>query len=154
MVTQLAIDKQGQNDEIYALKQQILELKEEILNLKTENSKLQSEIETQTNQSNSNNQQYIFKNSSSSYSTNKTNNSQQSDSRRCKAITQNGTQCSRQADAGSDYCWQHKSTYDPNNSSSTKSDGSTYNGKTIHTGPRGGQYYINSHGNKTYIKRK
>jgi hypothetical protein len=27
-------------------------------------------------------------------------------------------------------------------------------GKTIMTGPRGGQYYINSHGKKTYIKKK
>jgi len=25
--------------------------------------------------------------------------------------------------------------------------------RTIHTGPRGGQYYINSNGNKTYIKK-
>jgi len=28
----------------------------------------------------------------------------------------------------------------------------TYNGHVIHTGPRGGRYYINSNGNKTYIK--
>ena len=27
-------------------------------------------------------------------------------------------------------------------------------GKTIYTGPRGGQYYINSNGNKTYVKGK
>lgn len=27
----------------------------------------------------------------------------------------------------------------------------TYNGHTIHTGPRGGRYYINSNGRKTYI---
>ncbi len=27
------------------------------------------------------------------------------------------------------------------------------NGKTIYTGARGGQYYINSNGNKTYIKK-
>jgi hypothetical protein len=26
--------------------------------------------------------------------------------------------------------------------------------KTVHTGPRGGKYYINSNGNKTYIKKK
>lgn len=26
--------------------------------------------------------------------------------------------------------------------------------RTIHTGPRGGQYYINSNGNKTYIRKK
>jgi colicin import membrane protein len=27
----------------------------------------------------------------------------------------------------------------------------TYKGKTVYTGPRGGEYYINSNGNKTYI---
>jgi len=27
-------------------------------------------------------------------------------------------------------------------------------GKTIHTGPRGGQYYINSKGNKTYVPKR
>ena len=27
-------------------------------------------------------------------------------------------------------------------------------GATIHTGPRGGRFYYNSHGNKTYIRRK
>ncbi|MCA6421505.1 MAG: hypothetical protein IM568_01655 [Flavobacterium sp.] len=26
-----------------------------------------------------------------------------------------------------------------------------YKGKTVYTGPRGGEYYINSNGNKTYI---
>lgn len=28
------------------------------------------------------------------------------------------------------------------------------NGKTIHTGSRGGQYYINSKGNKTYVPKR
>jgi len=28
----------------------------------------------------------------------------------------------------------------------------TYNGKKVYTGPRGGRYYINSNGNKTYIQ--
>jgi len=27
----------------------------------------------------------------------------------------------------------------------------TYNGKKVYTGPRGGRYYINSNGNKTYL---
>jgi hypothetical protein len=37
--------------------------------------------------------------------------------------------------------------------SSTPSGGcpATYNGHTVYTGPRGGCYYINSNGNKTYI---
>lgn len=34
----------------------------------------------------------------------------------------------------------------------TNDDGETYNGHKVYTGPRGGKYYINSHGNKTYIK--
>lgn len=27
-------------------------------------------------------------------------------------------------------------------------------GRTIHTGPRGGQYYINSNGNRTYVPKR
>lgn len=51
----------------------------------------------------------------------------------------------------------HKKTYSkrgggsyatPNTSSSTE----TYNGHEVFTGPRGGKYYINKNGNKTYIK--
>ncbi|RXQ87826.1 SH3 domain-containing protein [Ancylomarina salipaludis] len=38
------------------------------------------------------------------------------------------------------------------NTKSYSTGGSSY--RTIHTGPRGGRYYINSNGNKTYIKRK
>lgn len=34
----------------------------------------------------------------------------------------------------------------------TTDDGDTYHGNEIHTGPRGGRYYINRNGNKTYIK--
>lgn len=81
--------------------------------------------------------------------------------RRCKAITASGKQCSRDAQDGSDYCWQHKKTYEPsstnsNSGSSTyksKSSSSSGSGRTIHTGPRGGKYYINSSGKKVYIKR-
>jgi len=29
----------------------------------------------------------------------------------------------------------------------------TYNGYQIMTGSKGGKYYINSHGNKTYIRK-
>lgn len=34
----------------------------------------------------------------------------------------------------------------------SRSASETYNGRTIYTGPRGGRYYINSNGRKTYIK--
>ena len=60
----------------------------------------------------------------------------------CKAITASGTQCSRKAEVGSDYCWQHKKTK------------VTSGSREIYTGPRGGRYYINSSGKKVYVKRK
>ncbi len=34
----------------------------------------------------------------------------------------------------------------------TNSSAETYNGHEVFTGPRGGKYYINKNGNKTYIK--
>ena len=35
--------------------------------------------------------------------------------------------------------------------SSSSNNGDYYNGHKIYTGPRGGRYYINSNGKKTYI---
>jgi len=87
----------------------------------------------------------------------------------CKATTKKGTQCKRKASDDSGYCFQHKKlsnaseattkekttkvakkkTSVSNSSSSTE----TYNGHEVITGPRGGKYYINKNGNKTYIKR-
>lgn len=40
------------------------------------------------------------------------------------------------------------------NSSYSGSSYSGASGRTIYTGPRGGRYYINSKGNKVYLKRK
>jgi colicin import membrane protein len=37
-------------------------------------------------------------------------------------------------------------------SSSGSSSGATGDGRVIHTGPRGGKYYINSNGKKVYVK--
>lgn len=70
----------------------------------------------------------------------------------CKAITATGNRCSRNAQPGSDYCWQHaaKSSDNVNTTNNSSYSGS----REIHTGSRGGQYYINSHGNKTYVRRK
>ncbi len=73
-------------------------------------------------------------------------------STQCKAITKKGTQCSRNAQEGSDYCWQHSKTKSTIKSE-TKSSNSNSSGRTIYTGPRGGKYYINKNGNKTYIKK-
>lgn len=84
---------------------------------------------------------------------------------RCQATTQAGTQCKRNAQPGSKYCWQHQSyggsssTVNQKSTTTTKStgtsSGSTYSGgRTIMTGPKGGTYYINKNGNKTYVKKK
>jgi len=43
---------------------------------------------------------------------------------------------------------QTSTSVTPSSSGQTSSSG-----RTIYTGPRGGRYYINSHGNKTYIHR-
>jgi colicin import membrane protein len=76
---------------------------------------------------------------------------------KCIAITSSGNRCSRNAQEGSEYCWQHAKKYKadaPEKAESKPSKGSSYSGSNqIQTGPRGGKYYINSHGNKTYIKR-
>jgi colicin import membrane protein len=73
-------------------------------------------------------------------------------STQCKAITKKGSQCTRNAIAGTDYCWQHsKSSVKTEKKDSKTNTGVSDN--TIQTGPRGGKYYINSHGNKTYIKK-
>ena len=59
--------------------------------------------------------------------------------KRCKAYTLKGTQCSRNAQPNSDYCWQHQSK-----SNSYKKSSNRKSDKTIYTGPRGGKYYINT----------
>ena len=66
----------------------------------------------------------------------------------CAAITKAGTRCSRTVQSGSRYCLQHTEKLKNVSSSSYNS------GHVWHTGPRGGQYYINSKGNKVYRKRK
>jgi hypothetical protein len=81
--------------------------------------------------------------------------SEQPIKKQCKATTQSGTQCSRNSEDGSDYCWQHKTQTSATPSTTPKPGSSSYSGsKSIQTGSRGGQYYINSKGNKTYVKRK
>jgi colicin import membrane protein len=122
------------------LKQEIAELKELILSNQAQLTQLRSEIAA-----------------NSSQTTKQT--EEKTGGGRCQAITAKGTQCTRQADPGSNYCWQHKSTYEPKSSEKkpvTTSSGSSTSssGRTIYTGPRGGQYYINSKGNKVYIKHK
>ncbi len=85
----------------------------------------------------------------------------QTETFRCKATTSAGTQCSRNAQAGSEFCWQHAKSSSTSTSSSSQvtSESSTSKSystpsRQISTGPRGGQYYLNSSGKKTYVKRK
>ena len=70
---------------------------------------------------------------------------------RCEALTQSGAQCKRNAEVGSLYCWQHQNAGASLNSSAPAT---TPEERTILTGPRGGKYYINSKGKKTYIRKK
>jgi regulator of replication initiation timing len=153
-VTTLTSEKQKLMGDVLDLKQQMLDLKTQVLDLKNENAKLQNELASRSTNSTDRSDIAITKPSD---------NSIQTTGGRCQAITAKGTQCTRQADPGSKYCWQHKKTYEPqstststNNNSSvsspSSSGSSTSGGRTIYTGSRGGQYYINSHGNKTYVK--
>lgn len=67
----------------------------------------------------------------------------------CKAITQAGKRCSRTAQYGSEYCWQHQTRKNEQKSSELQAGS-----RKIYTGPRGGKYYINASGKKVYIKQK
>ncbi len=94
-------------------------------------------------------------------------------SQRCQATTKKGTQCKRQAQEGSVYCWQHVRMYEEssqptktttkketkiiNQQKVTKSGteiGTTATGKTLYQGPRGGVYHYSKSGKKVYHKRK
>jgi hypothetical protein len=66
----------------------------------------------------------------------------------CKPPTQ-VTSSSKRTDMKSE-----KTNPSDNQSSVRNSTKTTTSGKTIMTGPRGGQYYINSQGKKVYVKRK
>lgn len=77
---------------------------------------------------------------------------------------QHATKTAKERANNSNSTYSGYSTYKVNSTSSStpvyksnntfSNSGGTYKGKTIHTGPKGGQYYINSKGNKTYIKKK
>lgn len=67
---------------------------------------------------------------------------------RCQALTKSGKQCSRNASAGSDYCWQHQNQVETNVKKSENSSTEYF------TGPRGGTYHYSKSGKKVYGKRK
>lgn len=52
------------------------------------------------------------------------------------------------------YKSQGTKAYISSDYSPSPSSGSSPSNHTIHTGPRGGKYYINKNGNKTYVKKK
>ncbi|HAQ02375.1 hypothetical protein A2467_02280 [Candidatus Nomurabacteria bacterium RIFOXYC2_FULL_36_8] len=141
--------------DIYKLEKKVSASSSDLKSLKDENEKLKYENESLRNENErlklaiSLNKPSDVPQPTSSEKSNSTNN-------QCKAITAKGTQCSRNAEAGSDYCWQHKSSQETKSTvkSSSSSGSNSGSGRTIHTGSRGGQYYINKNGNKTYIKRK
>lgn len=81
----------------------------------------------------------------------------------CKGTTKSGTRCKNKTLNANEYCHLHQSqvkssastvtTTTKTTTTTTKTPSSTgSSSRTIHTGPRGGKYYINSSGNKTYIK--
>ena len=77
----------------------------------------------------------------------------------CKGITQKGTRCKHMTYNANGYCYQHQSQapkekrIQKETKVQEKSKSSeTYHGHEVHTGPKGGKYYINSSGHKTYIK--
>lgn len=83
----------------------------------------------------------------------------------CLAITEDGVRCDGLVEIRSSYCWKHQKgpkkqeqSYNTGTSRSrstnTGSRSSSYKQTRVwYTGPRGGQYYINSNGNKVYKKR-
>ena len=84
-------------------------------------------------------------------STSEESTSNESEKQQCAATTKDGTRCLRMAQDGSRYCWQHLEKL---RSTSTSPSSTSYDsGRVWHIGPRGGQYYINSKGNKVYKKR-
>jgi colicin import membrane protein len=156
-VVTLVDEKMALQEEQIKLKTEILELKEQILNLKNENQNLRAEVERlKTTQASETANTLGATQAGATQRQNLTSNNSSTPGR-CQAITAKGTQCSRSADPGSNFCWQHKSTYEPSGStkssvSSSSSSSSSSSGRTIYTGPRGGKYYINSKGNKVYVK--
>jgi colicin import membrane protein len=133
--------------EVSLLKEQFKSCDDEIKKVRMNLTDAQKEIQQLKEQVKSKNESTIVVGSPNQNKTEK----QQSE-KRCMAITSTGNQCSRSVDEGSNYCWQHKKTYEPSKSNEDSKE-SNSNGNVIQTGPRGGKYYINSKGKKVYIKK-
>ncbi|MCU7496099.1 MAG: hypothetical protein HF314_17525 [Ignavibacteria bacterium] len=139
-------------EQVARLKSQVTELNGKLDQLAEEsqaNKSLLEDLSTRLgSQSNLNSNANLLQSSDNKSKTVKSGTTGITGSTQCKAITKKGTQCSRNAKEGSDYCWQHQGY---NGGENTQiSSGS----REIFTGPRGGQYYINSKGKKTYVRKK
>lgn len=131
------------NKKISSIESQLDNYANEIEALKKENLLLQTQFHTTVSEITKFNANEALTNSAPAPEAAKT-------TIQCQATTAKGTQCTRTASLGSIYCWQHQNK---DQSKSTVSPSSNSD-RTIYTGPRGGQYYINKNGNKTYIKKK
>ena len=156
-IVTLVDEKTALQNEVNDLRTQILNLKEQILDLKIECQNCKSENDQLKNKAIATEPAIVVPGQSVTPQAQGLKSSTSTSPERCQAITAKGTQCTRNAEPNSKYCWQHKSTYEPSSTkqsvSSSSSSRSTSTGRTIYTGPRGGRYYINSKGNKVYIKK-
>lgn len=142
-VSALQNEKSRLDKENDDLNHQVYILKEELEKVKAQNEDLKVALNEAKQKAESSSTNSVYSGTSNPSSNNQ-----------CLATTSKGTRCTRKPDSGSNYCWQHKTTYEPNKENvSTPSTTSGSGGRTIYTGPRGGKYYINSKGKKTYIKR-
>ncbi|WP_346862850.1 DNA/RNA non-specific endonuclease [uncultured Draconibacterium sp.] len=71
----------------------------------------------------------------------------------CNGKTKSGSRCKNKTLNANGYCHLHQSQTSSSSTTKSSTKSSYSGGRTIHTGPRGGKYYINSNGNKTYIKK-
>lgn len=95
---------------IQALDNKIQVLNNKVDQLKTENSNLKLEIELLKSNLKNMGYPYIPKDGENSNSNNvksRTTQDKPVSSGRCQATTKKGTQCSRNAEPGRNYCWQH-----------------------------------------------
>ena len=136
-INKLKASQELNNSELTKLKSEISDIKISIRSLTEENLSLKSKLSSQQ-----------------TIQVSDTTKKNQGNSGQCQAITASGKQCSRMAQSGSKYCWQHQSYENKTGNTNSKTSGTNNLGSGLQTGPRGGQYYINSSGKKTYVKHK
>lgn len=138
---------------IESLQDQIHELNQENKNLVMQINEIKQFVNSYPHKTSPSDEQTTAYNSANGSNTNE---NVTTERQQCAAITKDGTRCLRMAQEGSKYCWQHleKLKSIPSTDALESSSSSFSSGRVWYTGPRGGQYYINSKGNKVYRKRK